>query len=464
MPLADIETFVIVMMENRSFDHAVGYLSLANPRGTLPVDGLRDDPAWRARWVNAAAGQSYPLRALAPALQLIDDPPHEAVTIHRQITSPTGGGEAAMGGFVASYLTADPPPADPGLVMGYYGPDAVPVFDFFARKFTVCDQWFASLPLGTQANRLMAMSGESGIVDNASVLLPNQPLVYDWLTQKKVRWCAYQAGDFFPFFALMEDWLPEIVTSLSGDVFGVRGRFRRFARFREHWLAADPMPQVIFIEPEYTDGPHGAPNDDHPPTGIGAGQALLADIYDALIANPGRWANTALIVTYDEHGGFFDHVTPLPIAGSAGGQAFATTGVRVPAFVVSPRVAPGVPFHGKLDHTSILRLIAERFDGGSPYSPGVARRQQRLDPLADVFVPPVPAPQPPVPLPAECRAVSATLPPSEPELAARRAPGASANAQAFQKVAAKVAQDHPDMIQGNNWPALTHYLASRPGR
>jgi len=101
------------------------------------------------------------------------------------------------------------------------------------------------------------------------------------------------------------------------------------------------MPQVIFIEPEYTDGPHFDPNDDHPPTGIAKGQSFLADIYTKLVANPQRWANMLMIVTYDEHGGFFDHLAPLPIPGAAGGTSFATTGVRVPGLVVSPHVAPG---------------------------------------------------------------------------------------------------------------------------
>jgi phospholipase C len=187
---------------------------------------------------------------------------------------------------------------------------------------------------------------------------------------------------------------------------------------------------------------------------------LLAEIYDTLISNPARWNNAALIVTYDEHGGFFDHVAPLPIPDTAGGQAFSTTGVRVPAFVVSPHVAPGVPFRGKLDHTSILRLLAERFDGGAPYSAAVAARQQSLDPLSAVFVDPAPA-APTPPAPSLGPPVAATAPPSEPQLAAQRSSGASANATAFASVAAKVAQDHPDLLQGEAWAPLTRYLAGR---
>src|SRR5262249_33825478 len=156
-----------------------------------------------------------------------------------------------------------------------------------------------------------------------------------------VNWCVYQSGDFLPFFALMARWSAEIVTSLSLSAVGGRGRFRRYSRFREHWTANAALPSVIFIEPEYTDGPHADPNDDHPPTSEARGQAFPSDIYDVLISNPVRGQRTAMIVTYDEHGGFFDHVAPLPIPTNAAGFQFTTSGVRVPAFVVSPLVASG---------------------------------------------------------------------------------------------------------------------------
>ena len=284
MALQDIETIIFVMMENRSFDHMLGYLSTAAANPPMPVEGIRDDPAWRAAHANADNGQTYQIHPIGPQTQVILDPPHDEKTIAQQIQTPTQPGHAGgMGGFVASYMTLNPPPPDPSVVLGFYDQHAVPVFDFLARNFTVCDHWFAALPTGTQANRLMAMSGESSIVDNAAVFLPDQKLVYDWLTDHAVTWCAYQSGDFLPFFSLMPDWLPEITTSLSGAAFDLRGRFRRYSRFREHWTGTETMPQVIFIEPEYTDGPHADPNDDHPPTGVAKGQALIADIYNTVV-------------------------------------------------------------------------------------------------------------------------------------------------------------------------------------
>lgn len=456
MPLRDIETIVFAMMENRSFDHALGYLSTAAAQPAMAVEGLRDDPAWRAAHANAFGGTSYPPHRLDPALQSIADPPHDHAAIAQQLgTAPRGA--PPMNGFVASYVTHSPkPPADPSAVMGYYTHESVPTFDFFARNFAVCDHWFAALPTGTQPNRLMAMGGTSGILDNATVLLPDQHLVYDWLTEKSVTWAAYQYGDFFPFFALNGRFLPEIVTSLALSAFGGRGRFRRYSRFRDHWLAPDPMPNVVFIEPEYTDGPHSTPNDDHPPTGIGQGQAFLADIYNILTANPARWRNTLLIVTYDEHGGFFDHVPPLPIPDVAGGTKLATTGVRVPAFIISPHVAPGVPFTDKLDHTSFLQLLADRFTPGQAYSPAVSARQAHLGRISTALTE-VPTEAPMLPQDARSIVIAAAEPTPE---RIPVSPGAARTGDAFETVMAKVANDHPELLAGPGWSSL----AARVGR
>src|SRR5215471_2325348 len=296
--LNDIDTIVIVIMENRSFDHVLGYLASASAAPSMPVEGVQDDPGWQSQWTNLYRGISYPLHPLAADVQTIDDPPHEEKTIDIQINTPTyPGSPRRMGGFVDSYAMRKDPPRDLSLVMGYYRKDAVPIFDFFARNFAVCDHWFAALPTGTQANRLMAMSGESAIVDNAPVFLSEQDLVYDWLSAHGVSWCAYQWGDFLPFFSLMPKWLPEITTSLTLSDLGGKGRFRRYSKFPEHWTGGDAIPSVIFIEPEYTDGPHIDPNDDHPPTGVAKGQAFLTDIYNTLISNPDRWKTTMMIVT-----------------------------------------------------------------------------------------------------------------------------------------------------------------------
>jgi phospholipase C len=250
----------------------------------------------------------------------------------------------------------------------------------------------------------------------------------------------------------MPDWLPEMVTSLGFSALGGRGRFRRYNRFREEWLGTDPMPSVIFIEPEYTDGPHAAPNDDHPPSGIAKGQALIADVYATLTANAARWQTTLLVITYDEHGGFYDHVPPLPIASSPGGVAVGTTGLRVPAFLVSPHVAPGVPFSVNLDHTSFLQLLAERFTPAKDYSADVAARQSALGRISGALNQ-VAAETPSLPaaMTAQLAARVAAAPASN---GTAQAEGPAKTASAFDTVAQSLADNHPDVLAGPGWEKL----------
>lgn len=446
MALKDIETIVIVMLENRSFDHAVGYLSLPDANPPLDLDGLRSDPAWLNDHANENKNKKpIPPFALPPGLQAIVDPPHDFGHIATQInTPPHAKALAQMGGFVKSYEQTNP--NVPELVMGYYKAGQVPAQNFFARHFAVCDGWFSSLPASTQPNRLMAMSGSSKIADNVTGKLPDQPLVYDWLNANKISWCSYQWGGF-PFFTLMLRWSPVILASL-GDPFNV-GAFRRYEGFHDQWNAQAPLPSVIFIEPKYTDDPIGlgAANDDHPPTGIAPGEDFLRRIYRTLISNPARWKNTMMVVTFDEHGGFFDHVAPLKIKDKAGNKQFASTGVRVPAFVVSRHVAPGKPFRKKLDHTSILQLLADRFTPGKAYSAAVTARQKQLDPLSDVLVTPPPQqgdpPEFPESLGAAMHVAAATAPVAP---VGPGAPKETETAQAFDSVAHELVAKHPDLV------------------
>jgi phospholipase C len=256
----------------------------------------------------------------------------------------------------------------------------------------------------------------------------------------------------------MPRWLPEIVTSLSGSSLGVRGRFRRYSQFRDHWNDTKPMPNVIFIEPEYTDGPHVDPNDDHPPTGVAKGQALLADIYNIVVGNADRWQKTLMIVTYDEHGGFFDHVPPPPIPCTVAGVQFTTAGVRVPAFVISPYVAPGSTFSGTLDHTSFLQLLADRFNAGQTYSAAVAARQSYLVALSSALTGPRAAAGPLIPQTViDALRVTTT---QMPKLSSAESPGAVANARALQNAMAKAMTDHPDLLAGSAWAGLARPAGS----
>jgi phospholipase C len=218
---------------------------------------------------------------------------------------------------------------------------------------------------------------------------------------------------------------------------------------------------VVFIEPKYTDDPigSGAANDDHPPTALAPGEDFLRRIYRTLISNPKRWKNTMMIVTYDEHGGFYDHVPPLKIKDTAGGKQFNTTGVRVPGFVVSPHVTPGKPFKGKLDHTSILQLLADRFTPGKAYSAEVASRQKQLDPLSGVLVKPPAkkfAPEFAESMGAAMHVAAAAAPvaPSGPG-----APKDTETAKAFDKVAHELAAKRPDLLATPHGQMIAAYVA-----
>jgi len=361
--LSSIDTIVVVIMENRSFDHLLGYLNLPE-NGGLAVDGIRNDQDWLGRYANPGPPNNFMYEA-TPLRELhVTDPPHERKNIAVQLGARDVNGTFQMKGFIEST-------GGNSQVMQYYTAQTVPVTDFFARNFALCDRWFAPLPAGTQANRLMAMSGQSFIDTNVSnpAEFPDQQLAYDWLRQRRVRWRVYHQG-FFPFFAMMPRWYPEMVASDD---------FRRLERLRlDFELEADAtFPNVIFVEPKYTDSPHvGEGTDDHSPSSVLGGQSFLLDIYNALISNPVRWRKTVMILTYDEHGGFFDHVQPLPIVTrDPRGRYpdFISTGVRVPAIVISPLVSPGAIYSQPLDHTSILKFIGQKFGAGK-YGPGVDDR------------------------------------------------------------------------------------------
>ena len=361
--LNSVDTIVVVLMENRSFDHLLGYLSLPGP-ASLPVDGIQDNADWRHRYANPGPPNNFLYEATPLSELHIVDPPHERSNIKVQLGEPGADHVFPMKGFIQSA-------GGNSQVMQYYRADTVPIADFFAHNFAICDRWFAPLPAGTQANRLMAMSGQSYIDTNVSnpAQFPDQRLAYDWLGQHDIRWRVYHQG-FFPFFAMMPRWYPKMVT---GD------EFRRFDRLKiDFELETDAtFPSVIFVEPKYTDSPHiGEGTDDHPPSSVLGGQAFVLDIYNALTSNPVRWRKTVMILTYDEHGGFFDHVQPLPIVTrdpKGRYPDFASTGVRVPALVISPLVSPGKVFNQPMDHTSILKFLGQKFGGGK-YGPGVDDR------------------------------------------------------------------------------------------
>jgi phospholipase C len=362
-----VDTIVVVMMENRSFDNVLGYLRHPEFGNRTDVDGIED--LANPDYVNVNSdGEGKSPFWMADG-RFFSDLPHGADEVHKQLKFAPLARRHLMTGFVEAFeeefhsKVADPP------VMGLLRPADLPTTSVLADHYTVCDRWFACVPTSTAPNRLMSMCGATALRDT-HVLLPEQQTVYDWLSDHHVRWRVYAAG--LPFFALM----PRV------SEFILTGHFRRIddlARDLET-EGPDEWPQVIFVEPDYYDCPvhFQPPCDNHPPLGMAAGEAFVAGVYRTLAASP-RWQRSVFILTYDEHGGFFDHVAPLPVSyrNPNGAVAFETTGPRTPTIVAGP-YAPRAASHVQLDNTSILQLIAERFGAaGESYSSEVLGRQHQ---------------------------------------------------------------------------------------
>jgi phospholipase C len=395
--LDQIQTIVIVMFENRSFDNVLGHLSMARFGNRKDVEGLVD-PETNLDYTNFLEGQGYQPFELTDG-SLLHDLPHNRVLVEAQLGK--AGARYTMSGFADAYFrhtgskVADPPS------MGFLAAAATPMSSFLAAQYAVCDHWFAPLPTDTQPNRAMAYSGYAPIDNTKPRPIPivRGSFVFEWLNARNVSWRVYHCG--ISFFALFDQ--------LHEEVLGPN--FRSFRHFPADMEAETPgqMPSVIFIEPEYSDSPvhfGWTPNDNHPPTAMGPGENFLRDIYKLLTKDGDKWKRTLLLAMHDEHGGFFDHVSPLAISaplppGALYQVPFGSTGPRVPALAASPWIPPSTVFKGSMDHTSILQLLAEKFDGSPDYNEEVARRResgiqsvsallaQTLDrPRADVPSPP----------------------------------------------------------------------------
>jgi phospholipase C len=350
--LARIDHIVVLMLENRSFDHMLGYLKL---EAGLPVDGLE------ASMSNHHRGKEYRVHHLQTTkLRPDQDPGHRSADIREQLADGNAG-------FVANYAKTNQND-DPGLVMGYYNGADLPVYDHLAREYAVCDRWFCSVPGPTWPNRLYAMCGRAaGSKDNRRNPLYAEPSFFRHLDRRRVSWRCY-AHEYVSTLRFVDD---RYRLNLSTR------KFRYFDRrtavlgrsFLEHAAAGD-LASVSWIDPNFVDfdllGPAGS-NDDHPPSDVKAGQQLVLALYNALAGSP-QWSKTLLVITYDEHGGFFDHVPPPAAKDSR--AAFRSYGPRVPAFVVSPWIPRGTVSSELYDHTTIVKTILLRFcrraDGSIP--------------------------------------------------------------------------------------------------
>ena len=379
--MSKIEHIILVIFENRSFDHLLGWMSHPRHGGNSAIEGLVGavDPATdeltEARYRNPAIGQTFrPFFAAKDEFGV--DLPHGREEVTRQMAFTNVTNTFSMKGFAASYYhvnqgLAGPFAAKPDC-MRMLSPAAAPVTAFLAQNFKVCDHWFTPIPAGTHPNRVMALAGETQIDDNG-VLIPDHDLLFDWAQRNDIPWRVYSDGFSF------------MMTMRSSTVLAQRSHYRDFDLFARDYQFDAEFPSITLIEPSYLDDPFASrPNDNHPPLAVDAGEAFLLQIYKTFFGTPlaqERFKKTALVIYYDEHGGLFDHVPPLTVRTPGrdpdrpSWPAFTTTGPRVPAIIVSPLVDPGV-FKGNLDHTSVLRFLADCFTPGKFYSSAVDARHR----------------------------------------------------------------------------------------
>jgi phospholipase C len=340
-----IEHVIVLMLENRSFDHMLGGLSELGLEGALPAgQPPRQNKDRDGNIYEQIGGASRVLRF---------DPHHELNHVAAQLADGNSG-------FVADFARAFPKSeiSDRAEVMKFH--KELPALHTLARNFTVCDHWFSSVPGPTWTNRFFVHSGTSlgrvqmpnGILD-ANLHWYNQPTVYDRLNERGRSWNIYY-GDIPQSLMLVNQLEPHNAC-----------RYKKMLQFYRDVAChpAEPFPDYCFIEPSYYEP--GA-NDDHPTHDVAAGDRLIANVFNALRANEELWSKTLLVILYDEHGGFYDHEVPpaaVPPDHHQEDYTFDQLGLRVPAVLVSPFADKKI-VRTVFDHTSLLKYLSEKWGLG----------------------------------------------------------------------------------------------------
>jgi phospholipase C len=398
--LQKIEHIVVLQLENRSFDHMLGYLA-------LPGYELTGHEGEFDTTVNGLAGATNAYKGVAYAAEPLDeegfdrhdlDPPHDADEVEQQIAGGTMDGfvevwarkvhkkggwwlkRSAKRAWAKLRRRPYPDPAKLKAVMGYVTREQVPVFDHLARHFCVCDSWFCSVPGPTMPNRFFSVAGtHDGEMNNVKLLFLKRgrfkSLFQELRSQHMWRWYSSDPG---------------ILRAIDGTYrLDIDEQYDHFAYFDESTevqprtflsdVLEHELPEVAWIDPNFAirdmakligplfDGPGS--NDDHPPSRVIEAQRLVNKVYEAL-GRSGYWDNTLFVVYYDEHGGFHDHQRPP-----------AGMGPRIPALVIGGRVKRGV-CHEPFDHASLIKTILLRF--GQDGSTG--RMPERVDAATDLSV------------------------------------------------------------------------------
>jgi len=387
--LGSIKYIVQLMLENRSFDQMLGYLyedtKNVSPTGQ-PFDGLtgnetNPDDAGRevsVYKIDSTSPHPYFVPGADPGegfyntnFQLFstDHPPKGATPTNRGFVI---NFKAAIASDLSKHFSDSLPGTVQSEIMGMYSPDMLPIMSALARGFAVCDRWFASVPTETIPNRAFATAATSqGHLDD-SVKVFTCGSIFGALSKADLDWAIYGYNQ-----------APMTRLDFTDTKEAAESHFGHFRDFQAR-AAAGTLPPFTFLEPSW--GASG--NSQHPNYDVSLGEQLIHDVYYALRNGPG-WADTLLVINYDEHGGNYDHVPPPSGAvvpdNSVGeyGFDFSRFGVRVPALLISPRIVAGTVFRSKkgtIDHTSLLKTIELRWN-----VPPLTARDKAAPDLGDVL-------------------------------------------------------------------------------
>jgi phospholipase C len=370
--LGQIDHVVVLMLENRSLDHMLGWLYTdagnVSPAGH-PFEGLTGNESNPDQSGNPV--KVFKITPQTPNAYLMPgaDPGEGYKATDQQLfgtATPSSAASATNQGFVTDFAYTLSwqskesgwtivPGTTAGDIMGCFTPEALPVLSGLAKGFAVCDHWYGSVPTETLPNRAFVNAGTSqGHMDDKTHTFTS-PTIFGELTKQGLTWCIYGY-----------DAPPLTKANFPDTQSAPKSNFGLFTDFQQA-AAGGNLAGYVFLEPSW--GSTG--NSQHPNYNVALGEQLIHDVYTALRNGP-AWDKTLLIITYDEHGGCFDHVAPptnaTPPDNSAGefGFDFRRFGPRVPTVLVSPLIAAGTVFRvpgqsTPLDHTSILKTIETRF-------------------------------------------------------------------------------------------------------
>ncbi|XP_042504313.1 non-specific phospholipase C4-like [Macadamia integrifolia] len=363
-----IKTVVVLVQENRSFDHMLGWMKSLNSE----IDGV-------------TGNESNPLSTTDPNSKRINfsnqsqyvdpDPDHSFQSIYEQVFgvawSEENSGqklEPTMEGFAMNAEETQKGMSE--TVMNGFKPDSVPVYKELVSEFAVCDRWFASNPASTQPNRLFVHSGTShGLTSN------NNQILIQGLPQKTIFDSLDEAGFSFGIYY---QFPPATLFYRNLRKLKYIGKFHPYdLEFKIH-CKLGTLPNYVVVEQRYFDSKLIPGNDDHPSHDVSEGQKLIKEVYEALRSSP-QWNEILFIIAYDEHGGFYDHV-PTPTTGVPSPDGivgstpynfqFDRLGVRVPAIFISPWIDAGTVIHepsgpyttSQFEHSSIPATVKKIFN------------------------------------------------------------------------------------------------------